>query len=171
MHPAALQLTKTIHSEFLCEKGYRLAAGKLRYEFPGGRVISCLRGCSKWNRNNTLPWSFQIDSKIVFDDLNYDPKRSPPKPGPRGSISEGLYEIKPDVDVKLAEKLACVICTRTEKFIARRDIFHKHFQHLLKERRNGNEGQVIHTPRKLSSAEKAEIEQWLAKQAKKALRK
>ncbi|HSY19860.1 MAG TPA: hypothetical protein VK815_16070 [Candidatus Acidoferrales bacterium] len=171
MHPAAIQLTKTIHTEFLRDKGYRLAASKLRYEFLGGRVISRLRGCNKWNRDTMLPWAFQIDSKIVFDDLDYDPQRSPPKPGPRGKISGGLYEISKGGDRDLAKKLAGVICRLTDEFIGKRDIFYAHFKHLLEERRNGNEGQWVHTPRKLGALEKAEVEQWLAKQSRKASRK
>jgi hypothetical protein len=168
MHPAAIQLTKAIHTEFLRDKGDRLAAGKIRYEFSGGLVISRLRGCNKWNRDTILPWSFQIDSKIIFDDLDYDPQRSPPKPGPRGSTSEGLYEISKDRDRDLAKKLAGVICTLTEEFIAKRNIIHAHFQYLLEERRNGNEGRWVHTPKILSTVEIAEVEQWLAKQSRKA---
>ncbi|HTB84461.1 MAG TPA: hypothetical protein VK742_12470 [Candidatus Sulfotelmatobacter sp.] len=171
MHPAAIQLTKTIHAEFLRDKGYRLAASKIRYEFSGGRVISRLRGCNKWNRDTILPWAFQVDSKIVFDDVDYDPQRSPPKPGPRGSTSEGLYKISKDGDRDLAKKLAGVICTLTEEFVAKRDVFHKHFQHLLEERRNGNEGRWFHTPRTLSAGEIAEVEQGLAKQSRKTSRK
>jgi hypothetical protein len=171
MHPAAIKLTKSIHAEFLRHKGYRLAASKLRFEFSGGRVISRLRGCNKWNCDTTLPWAFQVDSKIVFDDLDYDPQRSPPKPGPRGSTSEGLYKISKDGDRDLAKKLAGVICKLTEEFIAKRNVFHAHFQHLLEERRNGNEGRWVHTPRTLSAGEIAEVEQWLVKQSKKTSRK
>ena len=171
MHPAAIQLTKTIHGEFLHDKGYRLVANTLRYKFSGGCVISRLRGRNKYNRDTRLPWAFQIDSKILFDDLDYDAQRSPYAPGPRGSTSEGLYEVTQAIDRDLARKLAGVICKLTEGFVAERDVFYAHFQHLLQERRNGNESRLVHTPRKLSAGEIADVERWLAKQAKKSKRK
>jgi hypothetical protein len=171
MHPAALQLTKTVHAEYLREKGYRLVANTLRYKFSGGCVISRIRGCNKFNRDTILPWSFQINSKIVFDDLDYNPERSPYSSGPRGRTAGERYRITQAADKSLARKVAGEICALTEEFVAKRDVFHAHFQHLLEERRNGNEGRLVHTPRTLSAVEIAEVEQWLAKQSRKASRK
>jgi len=172
MHPAAIQLAKTVHAEYLHEKGYRLVAKTMRYKFPGGCIISRIVGTNKFNRDSRLPWAFQIVSRILFDDLDYDPQRSPFAPGPQGRTTSGrLNEITKDLDRVLAKNVAGEICELTDGLLAQRDVFHAHYKHLLRERRNGNEGRLIHVPRKLSAGEIADVERWLAKQAKKTKQK
>jgi hypothetical protein len=132
MHPAAIQLTKDIHEEYLKEKGYRLVANTLRYKFSGGCVINRLRGCSKYNRNDAARWRFQIDSRILFDDLEYDPQTWPVGPPPRGRYSGGLYEIK-DLDKTMAKRITDDICRLTDRLIAEQETMRAAFASRIKE--------------------------------------
>jgi hypothetical protein len=133
MHPAAIQLTKAIHEEFLKEKGYRLVGNTLRYQFTGGCVISRLRGCSKFNRDDAPSWRFQIDCKILFDDLDYDPQRKLNCPHPNGSYAGGLYSIE-DPDKTKPRRIAEDISVLTDRLLAERDVLRKAFARRIKDR-------------------------------------
>jgi hypothetical protein len=126
-----------------------------------------LRGCNKYNRNAKLPWSFQIDTRILFDDLDYDPQRSPYAPGPQGGKSGGLYEITQNPDKSMSAGVAGEICTLTNIFLTEQKALYSHYKYLINERRKGREGHLIHKPRKLSAGEKAQVEEWLTKQSRK----
>jgi hypothetical protein len=130
MHPAAIQLTKDIHEDFLKEKGYRLVSKTLRYKFTGGCVISRLRGCSKFNRDDAPYWRFQVDSRIVFDDLDYDPIRSPA----HGRYAGGLYTIE-DPDKTKPRRIAEDICHLTDRLLAERGTIRAAFMSRIDEHR------------------------------------
>jgi hypothetical protein len=126
MHPAAIQLAKDIHREYLESKGYRFVANTFRYEFPGGCVISRLRGCSKYNRDDAERWRFQVGSRILFDDLEYDPDTWPVCPPPGGRYAGGLYAIE-DMDEAMPRRIAEDICRLTDRLISEREVMRSAF--------------------------------------------
>jgi hypothetical protein len=177
MHPAAIQLTKKIHAEFLRNKGYRLVANTIRYKFSGGCVISRLRGCSKYNRDDAARWRFQIDSRILFDDLDYDPQTWPVSPEPRGKYSGGLYCIE-DQDATMPRRIADEICHLTDRMIGERVATRAAFVARIQAKREGFYDRKDHVPFQLSESERAKLEPWMveamdrkfAREAKKAKR-
>jgi hypothetical protein len=138
MHPAAIQLTKDIHQEYLKDKGYRLVADTFRYKFPGGCVISRLRGCSKYNRDDASRWRFQIDSRILFDDLEYDPQTWPVGPQPRGRYAGGLYSIE-GLDEATPGNIVDDICRLTDRLISEREAIRSAFVARIQARREGRD--------------------------------
>lgn len=138
MHPAAIQLTKAIHQDYLKEKGYRLLSNTLRFKFAEGCVISRLRGCSKFNRNDAQRWRFQIDSRILFDDLDYDPQRRPIGPQPHGKYAGGLYSIE-DPDKTTPRRIAEEISRLTDRLLAERDLIREAFARRIEERHGEEE--------------------------------
>lgn len=158
MHAAAIQLTKTIHAEYLRDKGYRLVANTLRYYFPGGYVISRLRGCSKFNRDDAPRWRFQIDSRILFDDLDYDPQTWPVGPPPRGSYAGGLYSIE-DPDKTKPRRIAADICRLTDRLVGEREATRAAFVARIQARREGFYDRKV--TYQLSDSQRAQLAPWL----------
>ena len=136
MHPAAVQLTRDVYEQYLKHKGYELVGETLRYPFSGGRVISYLRGCNSHNRDNAPYWSFQVDTRILFDGLDYDPETWPVTwmfgDGPDGSYSGGLYGIE-DQDPMTARKIADDILGLTDRLLEERDATRVAFEWRLKQ--------------------------------------
>jgi hypothetical protein len=166
MHPAVIQLAKDIHQAYLRDKGYRYVSRTFRYEFEGGCVISRLRGCSKFNRDDAPRWRFQIDSRILFDDLDYDPQHWPIGPQPHGRYAGGLYKIE-DPDHTKPKRIADDICQLTNRLVTERKTIRRAFMARLRKRREGHDNKFVHIPRKLSPSEIAQVEEWLARQSSK----
>jgi hypothetical protein len=164
MHPAAIQLAKDIHEEYLKEKGYRLVANTMRYKFSGGCVINRLRGCSKYNRDDAARWRFQIDSRILFDDLEYDPQTWPVTwmfgSGPHGRCAGGVYHIE-DTDKAMPKRIAEDICRLTDSLLEERDAIRAAFENRIKIKNEGSDPRLIHTPKPLSDSERARLPSWL----------
>jgi hypothetical protein len=134
MHPAVNQLTIDVHEKFLKKRGYRLVAKSLRYTFSGGCVISRLRGCSKFNRDDAPQWRFQIETRILFDDLEYDPQTWPVTwlfgNGPQGRYSGGLYGVE-DANKRMPKLIADDIRSLTERLLAERKVTRSAFEHRI----------------------------------------
>lgn len=165
MHPAATQLAKDIYRVYLKDKGYRYVSRAFRYEFAGGCVISRLRGCSKYNRDDAPRWRFQIDSRILFDDLDYDPQHWPVGAQPHGRYAGGLYTIEDPDDTK-PRRIADDICRLTGRLVAERKTIRRAFRARLRAKRDGRDGKFAHIPREMNSSELAQVEEWLAEQSR-----
>jgi len=169
MLPAAIQLAKDIQQAYLKDKGYRYVSRTFHYEFNGGRVISRLRACSKYNRDDAPQWRFQVDSRILFDDLDYDPQHSPIGPQPHGRYAGGLYKIEDPDDTK-SKRIADDICRLTDRLVAERKTIRRTFMARIRRRREGRDSKFVHIQRELSPSETAQVEGWLAKQSSKPRR-
>ncbi len=154
MHPAAVQLTKDIHEDFLKKKGYRLVANTLRYKFSGGCVISRLRGCSKYNRDDAPCWAFQVDSRIVFDDLDYDPPVSAWRPHSHRVGS--LYYIEDPKKTK-PRRIAEDICHLTDCLLAERDTIRASFVRGIQEQRRQENAQRAAQSRREHSTKREQL--------------
>ena len=96
-------------------------------------MVNRLRGCSKYNRDAAPRWRFQVDSRILFDDLEYDPQRWPIGPQPWGKYGGGLYSIE-DPDKTKLKRIADDICNLTDRLVAERQIIRAAFALRIKER-------------------------------------
>ena len=136
MHPAAIKLTTDIYEQCLKDKGYELVANTFRCPFAGSCIISRLRSCNSHNRDDAPRWSFQIDVRILFDGLDYDPAKWPVTwmfgDGPEGSYAWGLYEIA-DRDAAMPGQIAEGISHLTERLLAERDVTRAAFEWRIKQ--------------------------------------
>ena len=95
-------------------------------------MISRLRGCSKFNRDDAPRWRFQVDSRILFDDLDYDPQHWPVGPQPHGRYAGGLYSIE-DPDKTKPRRIAEDICHLTDRLLAERKTIRAAFARRIEE--------------------------------------